>query len=126
MVFVAEIEYRTLKYENASEVSKRLLMLREGALNFKYLVGMTELSVHVELPESISIPVRETTTESEPTYKMTCDVTMHGYSSVVDVRKISPITILNVGGIPYEYDPVTGQVKGSEFTPFSDLVPSSN
>lgn len=120
-VFTVEVEYRTLRYDNASEVVKRLTMLREGALNFKYLVGMAELSVHVELPESIPLPLRETITESEPTYKVTCEVTMHGYSSITEVKKISPIVALDIGGIQYEYDPVTGNVKGGDFTPFTDM-----
>ena len=112
--FELEIEFITNKYQSVEQGSvlsyiRRWLFARRGGyLKFNINYGRLSMPISVTVTDSPSIPPRENVTENDSSYKITANVTIHGYVSepllgtvgIIQDVVVNGLTILPDGSMP--------------------------
>lgn len=85
--FDLEIEYVTNKFQSGDQgsalafVRRWMFASRAGYLKFNVKYGSITLGISATLSDQPPIPLRENATENETSFKITTNVTLHGYVS---------------------------------------------
>ena len=115
------ITYVTNKFDSVEQGSitafarRWLLAYRGGYLKFTINYGNLVLNVALTMPETLTIPTRENVVETETSYKLTTNLTLHGYISEPIFAQGGKINTINVNSsIPG----VNLKTVGSQFLAF--------
>lgn len=119
--FDLAITYVTNKFDSVEQGSvlafarRWVLAYRGGYLKFTINYGRLAFNVALTMPESLAIPTRENVVETETSYKLTANLTVHGFLSEPVFAQGRKTNTVNVQATIQGVNP---QIVGSQFLAF--------